>query len=95
MPDTVTGGASAHRPEDDPLTARVVEIWCEVLRIGGMTADDPLPDLGTRSILVIEVALRVQRELGVDLPLEAFVVSETVRDLARVVRDIQQEQAVP
>ncbi|MGW0810823.1 phosphopantetheine-binding protein [Nonomuraea sp. NPDC002799] len=95
MSDTVAGGVDARRPDDDVLVEQVARIWGEVLRVDGLTADDPLPDLGAQSIRVIEIALRIQRELGADLPLEVFVLSETIRDLAQTIADTRREQAAP
>lgn len=63
----------------------VVEICREVLRVE-LSADDRLPDLGTRSMLIVELALRIQRQFGADVPLEVFLGgSVTVREIAEAV----------
>ncbi|MEO3763956.1 acyl carrier protein [Streptomyces sp. B8F3] len=76
-----------------PLSERLLAIWRDVLEthqvdVGGLSVDGNLPDLGTRSILIIEIAMRIQREIGVDVPLETFIETQTIADLARAIVEI-------
>ncbi|WP_158581453.1 acyl carrier protein [Actinomadura spongiicola] len=70
----------------------LVEICREVLRVD-LGPDDRLPDLGTRSILIIEIAVRLQDRLGADVPLETLLEGRTVRGLAEAVVEARSEAA--
>ncbi|MEW1890327.1 amino acid adenylation domain-containing protein [Streptomyces sp. NBC_00523] len=70
----------------DPIAASIAGIWCDVL--GRKTVGDQQNffDLGGHSLLATRVSMRVQRELGVELPLHVFFQAGTVAQLADVVR---------
>ncbi|HZG04771.1 MAG TPA: acyl carrier protein [Streptomyces sp.] len=79
-----------------PLPERLLAIWRDVLEThqvdaDGLSVDGHLPDLGTRSILIIEIAMRIQREIGVDVPLETFIETRTIAELARAIVEIDPE----
>jgi acyl carrier protein len=73
----------AYDDEIEQLTEGLVEICREVLRVE-LAADDRLPDLGARSILIVDIALGVQRRFGADVPLELFL-GGTVRSIAEAI----------
>jgi hypothetical protein len=62
---------------------RVVDACRDVLRVD-LSLDDRLPDLGTQSLLIVELALRLQRDFGADVPLEVFL-GGTVRGVVDAV----------
>ncbi|WP_187280336.1 acyl carrier protein [Streptomyces sp. NBC_01725] len=79
-----------------PLPQRLLAIWRDVLDThqvdsDGLTIDADLPDLGTRSILIIEIAMRIQREIGVDVPLETFIETRTIDQLAKSIMEMDPE----
>ena len=65
----------------------VLDIWREVLRRPAMTATDDLFDLGGDSVAMTRIAARIQDQLGVDLPLDAFFEAPTAESLAGLIAD--------
>ncbi|MBO4204849.1 amino acid adenylation domain-containing protein [Micromonospora echinofusca] len=76
-------------PVDDPvdppgytgLAAQILGIWRQVLRVDDIGPEDDLFDLGGHSLTVTQIAARMRRDLGVDLPLHVFFDSPTVAGL--------------
>jgi amino acid adenylation domain-containing protein len=76
---------TARAAESGPrtATARVLaEIWCAVLRIETVGADDSFFELGGHSLLAGKVATRLAERLGVRLPLRDVFECPRLQDLA-------------
>lgn len=67
----------------------LAEIWCAVLEVDRVGADDSFFDLGGDSIQVVTVIARVQQLFGVDLSIVAFFDNPTIRKLAGEVDSIR------
>ncbi|MFP3941449.1 MAG: amino acid adenylation domain-containing protein, partial [Thermoanaerobaculia bacterium] len=52
---------------------RLAAIWCEVLRVDRVGAEDDFFDLGGHSLLATQLASRIRGELGVELPVAAVL----------------------
>jgi len=68
----------------NPETAREAEmaqIWCEVLRVETVGAEDSFFDLGGHSLLATQLLAKVRSSFGVALGLEDFFRAPTVRSL--------------
>jgi amino acid adenylation domain-containing protein len=72
------------RPRDD-LEARIAATWSELLGVVAVGIDQDFFALGGTSVLAIQARARLERELGVELPLRAFFEHPTVEGLARQV----------
>ncbi|MFD8204020.1 phosphopantetheine-binding protein, partial [Streptomyces sp. NPDC059701] len=78
--------ADGPAPPRDETDRRIVAVWQEVLGRADFGIRDNFFDLGGHSLLIPQVVLRVNRELGVTLPLRVLFRSQTVRALADEVR---------
>ena len=58
--------------------AAMAAIWCEVLRVASVKADDDFQQLGGDSLLAAQVIARVRARLGRVLPITAFFLSPTL-----------------
>lgn len=70
------------RPRTDDET-RIAAIWREVLGMADVPVDQDFFTLGGSSVLAIQVVARIEREIGVELPLKVFFEAPTVEGLAR------------
>ena len=61
---------------------QLAEIWCEVLKIEGVGADDDFFELGGHSLLATQVMSRVLQQFQVQLPLRALFEASTLSGLA-------------
>ncbi|WP_239083463.1 phosphopantetheine-binding protein, partial [Asanoa ishikariensis] len=68
-----------------PLTAAeqtVAAVWCEVLGVAEVGADDNFFDIGGQSLLAIGLAARLRRRLGRPVPLVAVFKHPVLRQFA-------------
>jgi acyl carrier protein len=70
------------------MEAVISGIWCNVLGIEGVGADDDFFALGGQSLAVMRVLSRVRDVCGVELPVRSFFANPTVAELAAVVEDV-------
>ena len=83
--EAVEQDASAlKRPSDDAET-RVAAVWASVLGVDQVGVDQDFFSLGGTSVLAIEVCARIDKEMGLEIPLASFFESPTVEGLARYV----------
>ncbi|MFJ6515809.1 amino acid adenylation domain-containing protein [Streptomyces sp. NPDC091406] len=67
---------------DGPVQRAVGEIWCEVLEIAGVGADDNFFDLGGHSLLATRVTGRLRDRFGLELPLRTVFDRPVLRGFA-------------
>ncbi|MFI6820033.1 amino acid adenylation domain-containing protein [Micromonospora sp. NPDC050187] len=80
-PDPVATATDATADADgaDAIVAGIVGIWRQVLRIDRFGPhDDLFDDLGGHSLSVTQIAARMRRQLGIDLPLHVFFDTPTI-----------------
>jgi amino acid adenylation domain-containing protein len=73
-------------PARDPLEARLLRIWEEVLNVPEAGVCDDFFDLGGHSLLAVKLMARVRRECNSDVPLAALFERATVEHLAQRIR---------
>jgi amino acid adenylation domain-containing protein len=78
--------ATAVLPRND-MERRMVGIWEEVLGVSGIGTRDNFFDLGGHSLLASRLFVRIEQELGIQLPIATLFEAPTVEGLAAVVRD--------
>ncbi len=66
------------------LERQLLAIWKSVLDVPTLTLDDDFFDVGGHSLLAVDLFARVERDLGLRLPLSTIFEAPTVRELARV-----------
>jgi acyl carrier protein len=69
-------------PTDDPLIARLIEIFESVLGDVNATAEDNISTLGADSLQAVRVALALEARLDVAIPVDVFEEAHTIRELA-------------
>ena len=81
--DTTGAGTAerqaAMRMDEQPMTERVVRIWCDVLE-HEVSVDDDFSDLGGTALDAVLIASRASAEFGVELPLSVVFDYPTVRE---------------
>lgn len=83
----------AWRPEGDlvlprnDLELRVALAWAEVLGFPEVSVDEDFFTLGGTSQLAVQVILRLEKELGVEISLQTFFSAPTVQGLAKSLGD--------
>ncbi|GAA2231746.1 hypothetical protein GCM10010232_17970 [Streptomyces amakusaensis] len=81
-------GAPVDGTADEPwdeVTTEVAAIWCEVLGLPSVGLYDDLFDLGAHSLTITQVAARIRRRLGAEVPLQVFYEDPTVAAVADAV----------
>lgn len=80
--DVREGEVPEAAPDADSSFATVVAwIWSEALGLPGIRFDDNVFDLGAHSLLIIEVAQRIELETGISVPLLMFFERPTPRQI--------------
>lgn len=82
---SVGEGGPIKRPSCD-AEARIAAIWRDVLRLPEVPVDRDFFTLGGSSVLAARVALRLQQETGVEVPLRVLFEATTIEQLAARLR---------
>jgi amino acid adenylation domain-containing protein len=69
-----------------PLETAIGEIWADVLRVGGIGAQDDFFDLGGNSLTAIQATMRLHEDFGIDLPARVLFDNPVLSDFAESVR---------
>lgn len=77
---------------EDPMQARLVEIWKGVLKVDQVGIHDDFFELGGDSILATRLISRVRRHFDVELPLRELFWRPTVFELSNVIDDLLVEE---
>ncbi|WP_405579618.1 SDR family oxidoreductase [Streptomyces sp. NBC_01092] len=86
-PDGASAPSSADAPDLGPgLEQRLAEVWGEVLRTEVDQYDRTIFDMGGDSLLLVELALRIEARLGIPLQATDLLAAPTVDHLAARIR---------
>jgi acyl-coenzyme A synthetase/AMP-(fatty) acid ligase len=95
LPPPVTGDSGSNEPAAEesrnPVEAKLLEIWREVLGSRHVSVRDNFFDLGGHSLLATQVISRIARVFGVSLPLRALFDAPVLASLAESVREAQSQ----
>lgn len=83
-PEASAGGTA------DTTAATVTAIWQEVLRIDDIAADEDLFDLGGHSLTITQIAVRIRKRLGVDVPLDVFFDTPTIDGVLAAIAELRE-----
>ncbi|MCK4259319.1 MAG: amino acid adenylation domain-containing protein [Halanaerobiales bacterium] len=70
------------------IEAQLVEIWSQVLGIEGIGVYDNFFDLGGNSLKAIKVISRINKYLGVEVPLKSIFEKRTIESLYTEIKDL-------
>ena len=65
-----------------PTEARVAQIYAEFIGIGELGPEDDIYQLGADSVLVVRIALELEREFGIELPTGLFESTGSIREIS-------------
>ncbi|HVZ46147.1 MAG TPA: amino acid adenylation domain-containing protein [Ramlibacter sp.] len=72
-----------------PAEEAMAAIWSKVLRIDRVSVHDNFFDLGGHSLMALQLAAQVRRDLGVELPLSVLFSRPTLGELASAVSECE------
>jgi amino acid adenylation domain-containing protein len=81
-----SGGREPEAPAGE-LERRLAALWAELLGVAAVGRDDGFFELGGHSLLAVQLIARIERELGISLPLAALFRGATVASLAAALRE--------
>jgi pristinamycin I synthase 3 and 4 len=84
--------AATYEAPQDEAQQRMAGIWAEVLGLAHVGAKDNFFELGGHSLLATQVASRVQKAFGVDMPLRLLFEHPTVAGLCLRLQALQETQ---
>jgi acyl carrier protein len=77
-----------HKSPSGKVEAAVAEIWAEVLGLERVGRQDNFFELGGRSLLVVQVAVRLHQRLGTEIGVKELYESPVLSDFARVLENL-------
>jgi acyl-coenzyme A synthetase/AMP-(fatty) acid ligase/acyl carrier protein len=90
LPDPRTATRSAEpRPPRTAIEHSIAEIWQEILATERVGLDDSFIGLGGHSLLAIQTAGRIEKRLGVRVPLEVLFSGKNLESLAQDLEALQ------
>jgi len=81
-PEIVVSTRLTGRRERSEIETRIASVWSQVLGSAQVPVDQNFFTLGGTSALAMKAVGRIEKELGVELPLQAFYQAPTVEGLA-------------
>lgn len=70
-------------PATNEIEKALVSIWKETLKIDKIGIDDDFFDLGGHSLSAVQIGFQIQKKLNVNIPLQSFFDSPTIRGLSK------------
>jgi amino acid adenylation domain-containing protein len=68
----------------NPVEAKIARIWCGILGLEDVGIHDDFFDLGGDSLLVVQLALEMEKQLPTPVPLASILQAPTVAELAEI-----------
>ena len=91
-PEPASFFVQTYEPPCGEVEELLAQIWTDLLRIARVGRADNFFDLGGHSLLVMQVASRMQNALGVRLPIKDLFELPVLRDLAEHVAGLRRAQ---
>ncbi|MCP4662738.1 MAG: SDR family NAD(P)-dependent oxidoreductase, partial [bacterium] len=83
--------ATPYAAPRNQLEERLAEIWQQLLGIEQVGVDDDFLDLGGHSLMAMQIYSRLQKDLGVELPLSVVFEAQTVAEMAARINEAEAE----
>ncbi|MFC0212779.1 amino acid adenylation domain-containing protein, partial [Paenibacillus chartarius] len=86
-PELAMSGGSPYAAPRNETERRLAALWSELLDrdVAAIGIDDPFFRLGGHSLKASQLAARIHRDMGADMPLKAVFESPTIRELASLI----------
>jgi amino acid adenylation domain-containing protein len=81
-PDLATSGSTGSKPASD-MERRIAWVFSQVLGMPDIPADQSFFALGGTSAMALRTVARIEHELGIELPMQAFFDAPTVAGVAQ------------
>ncbi|MFI6711468.1 amino acid adenylation domain-containing protein [Nonomuraea sp. NPDC050478] len=95
LPEPGEAGRPPYLPPRDPFEARLATAWEETLGVDSVGVHDDFFALGGHSLLALRLTMRLRKELGREVPLQAVLTAPTVALLAAELRRPHDNDGVP
>lgn len=86
--------AQTHAAPTESIEQKLTQIWMAVLERDDFDRTDNFFDIGGHSLRVTQLASRIKRDLGVDLPLRTVFENPTVAELVSIIDADEPETAI-
>ena len=94
-PDSGARDGSISNTLHGDVQRKLAKIWCEVLKIAAVGAEDDFFALGGHSLQLVTVATRAQRQFGVEFPLRQYFERPTIAAIAELMQRRPEQASVP
>ena len=74
-------------PLQKPLEFQLSQIWSQVLGVPSIARDDDFFSLGGNSLMALRLFERIERIIGISLPLATLFTAPTIAQLAKIIGD--------
>ncbi len=86
---------SLYEEPAEGLERQLADIWQQVLKVQKVGANDDFYSLGGHSLKATMLASKIQKELGIEVPLSTVLKNTTVRLLANCISDLSKSDYPP
>ena len=84
----------AGRAPEGATECRIAEIWCRLLGLPSVGADQQFFSVGGNSLLATQVITRIRAEFGTQLTLREWLEASTIAELAGAIERQRQREAL-
>jgi amino acid adenylation domain-containing protein len=91
---TVSDTHAATQPPTTPLQHAIAIVWTQVLDVSAIDVNQSFFDVGGHSLLVAQVASRLQEIFQVEVPMRAMFLSPTIADLSQTLERLGSDRGV-
>ena len=89
------GSSRAYEPPRSDVEVRLAALWKEHLGVSHVGREDSFLELGGHSLSAMRLMGRVERELGVRVPLTILLQDRTLREIAETVEGLMYVASAP
>ncbi len=80
--DTQLESKSIYVEPQTEMERKLERIWCEILKLKRIGTDEGFFDIGGHSMLAVTLMIKIEKELGIRIPLATLFNHSTIREMA-------------